>query len=158
MPKHVRIARMFVASGKETMAILQKTTKSCEETERFAEEWGKTLVGGNVVLLHGDLGAGKTHFVKGLARSLGVDDVVTSPTFALHNAYRGNVWTLNHFDFYRVESSEEVELLGLNEFFYDKSGICAIEWSERIADLLPSNCISVTLEKISDTERKITVS
>ena len=158
MSKLVGTVRKFAASGKESMAILQITTKSCEETEKFAEEWGKTLVGGAVVLLHGDLGAGKTHFVKGLARALGVDDVITSPTFALHNAYRGAVWTLNHFDFYRVDSSEEVELLGLNEFFYDKSGICAIEWSERITDLLPSSCISVTLEKNSDTERKITIS
>lgn len=137
---------------------LQKTTNSCEQTERFAEEWGKCLVGGDVVLLRGDLGAGKTHFVKGLARALGVREVITSPTFALHNSYDGDRWTLNHFDFYRVESSEEVELLGLNEFFFDKSGVCAIEWGENVASLLPTNCIVVTLDKISDNERRITVS
>lgn len=136
---------------------MQQFTESCEETERFAEEWSQNLVGGDVVLLHGDLGAGKTHFVKGIARALGVDDVITSPTFALHNVYQGKTLVLNHFDFYRVESSEEVELLGLNEFFFDKSGICAIEWSENVSDLLPPHCISVTLEKISDNARRIVI-
>lgn len=140
-----------------SMQKIVKITKSCEETERFAEEWGKNLVGGDVVLLRGDLGAGKTHFVKGLARALGVDDVITSPTFALHNIYYGRTLTLNHFDFYRVESSEEVELLGLNEYFGEKSGICAIEWSENVADLLPRNCIVVTLKKLSDCEREIVI-
>jgi len=133
------------------------TTKSCEETEQVAERWGQNLVGGDVVLLRGDLGAGKTHFVKGLARALGVDDVITSPTFALHNIYYGRELTLNHFDFYRVESSEEVELLGLNEYFGEKSGVCAIEWSENISDLLPKNCIVVTLKKLSDNEREIVI-
>lgn len=136
---------------------LQQVTESCEETERFAEEWAKNLVGGDVVLLHGDLGAGKTHFVKGIARAMRVDDVITSPTFALHNVYQGETWVLNHFDFYRVESSEEVALLGLNEFFFDESGICAIEWSENVVDLLPPRCISVTLEKTSDNSRKISI-
>ena len=133
------------------------TTKSCAETEAFALKWGKNLVGGDVVLLRGDLGAGKTHFVKGMARALGVQDVVTSPTFALHNVYYGRKLILNHFDFYRVENSEEVEMLGLNEYFGDTSGVCAIEWSEKIADLLPKNCIVVTITKLSDCGREIVV-
>lgn len=140
-----------------TMQKIVRKTDSVEETEAFAEEWGKSLVGGDVVLLQGDLGAGKTHFVKGLAHALGIDDVITSPTFALHNVYYGRNLTLNHFDFYRVESSEEVELLGLNEYFGEKSGICAIEWSENVADLLPKHCIVVTLKKLSDCEREIVV-
>ena len=133
------------------------TTKCCEETENVAKEFARTLVGGDVVLLCGDLGAGKTHFAKGLACGLGVEDVVTSPTFALHNSYQGATLTFNHFDFYRVESSEDVEMLGLNEFFWDKSGVCAIEWSENVRELLPRNCICVNFEKISDNERKITI-
>lgn len=137
--------------------LFQTKTESCKDTESFAESFGKTLVGGDVLLLRGDLGAGKTHFVKGLARALGIEDVVTSPTFALHNVYNGSHLTLNHFDFYRVESSEEVEMLGLNEFFFDNSGVCAIEWSENVAELLPPDCIVVTLEKLSECERKITV-
>ena len=134
-----------------------QTTKSCAETEAFAEEFGHSLSGGAVVLLRGDLGAGKTHFVKGLARALGIDDIITSPTFALHNVYNGANLTLNHFDFYRIENSEEVEMLGLNEYFGEKSGICAIEWSENVADLLPKNCIIVTIRKLSDCEREIVV-
>lgn len=129
---------------------------SVEETEAFAEQLVKTFVGGEVLLLHGELGAGKTHFVKGLAKGLGIDDTVTSPTFALHNSYAGRL-TLNHFDFYRIEDSEEVVVLGLNEFFYDKQGVAAIEWSENIRDLLPKNCTTVVIEKIDDETRKITV-
>ena len=137
--------------------------KNCEyishsvaETETFAEQLADTFVGGEVLLLQGDLGAGKTHFVKGLAKGLGIDDVVTSPTFALHNSYTGRL-TLNHFDFYRIEDSEEVEILGLDEFFYDKQGVAAIEWSENVASLLPKQCITLTIEKIDDNARKITV-
>ena len=133
------------------------TTNSCEQTEKLAEEFARSLVGGDVVLLNGDLGAGKTHFAKGLARGLGVTDVVTSPTFALHNAYQGAVYTFNHFDFYRVEISEEVEMLGLHEIFYDKNGVCAIEWSENVRELLPKNCICIDIEKISDNARKIII-
>ena len=131
-------------------------SKSVLETEDYAEQLASTFVGGEVLLLHGDLGAGKTHFVKGLAKGLGIDDVITSPTFALHNSYVGRL-TLNHFDFYRIEDSEEVAILGLDEFFYDKQGVSAIEWSENIRDLLPKGCINVTIDKIDDGTRKITV-
>ncbi len=136
--------------------IAQITTNSAEQTERFAEEFASRLRGGEVLLLKGELGAGKTHFVKGLARGLGIDDVVTSPTFALHNEYHGAL-TLNHFDFYRVENSEEVELLGLDEMFFDRDAVAAIEWSENVADLLPANCISVQITKTGDNSRIITV-
>lgn len=132
------------------------TTQSATETEQVAENFAQTLVGGEILLLKGDLGAGKTHFVKGLAMGLGIDDVVTSPTFALHNVYFGRL-TLNHFDFYRIENSEEAEMLGLNELFYDKNAVSAIEWSERVADLLPPNCITVAIDKVSDSVRTITV-
>lgn len=131
-------------------------TNSVEETERYAEQLATNFVGGEVILLHGDLGAGKTHFVKGLARGLGVDDLVTSPTFALHNSYTGRL-TLNHFDFYRIDDSEEVAILGLDEFFYDKLAVSAIEWSDNIKDLLPKRCITVTIDKLDDNTRQITV-
>ena len=131
-------------------------SNSVAETERIAENLAKTFVGGEVLLLHGDLGAGKTHFVKGLAVGLGIDDVITSPTFALHNSYMGKL-ALNHFDFYRIDDSEEVAVLGLDEFFFDKQAVAAIEWSENVKELLPRNCISVTIEKVDDNTRKITV-
>ena len=131
-------------------------TNSVAETERFAESLARGFTGGEVLLLHGDLGAGKTHFVKGLAKGLGVTDVITSPTFALHNSYEGRL-TLNHFDFYRIDDAEEVAILGLDEFFYDKQSVAAIEWSENIKDLLPRKCIDVTIEKVGENNRKITV-
>ena len=130
--------------------------KSVAETESFAEQLAKDFTGGEVLLLHGELGAGKTHFVKGLAKGLGIDEVITSPTFALHNSYQGRL-TLNHFDFYRIEDSEEVAILGLDEFFYDKHAVAAIEWSENIKDLLPKQCVSVNIDKIDDNTRKITI-
>ena len=131
-------------------------SNSVVETESFAEQLANGFTGGEVLLLHGELGAGKTHFVKGLAKGLGVDQVITSPTFALHNSYEGRL-TLNHFDFYRIDDSEEVAILGLDEFFYDKHAVAAIEWSENIKDLLPRKCISVTIDKLGDNTRKITV-
>ena len=131
-------------------------SNSVIETQNFAESLAKTFTGGETLLLMGEMGAGKTHFVKGLAKGLGVDDVITSPTFALHNVYSGRL-TLNHFDFYRIDDSEEVAILGLNEFFKDKNGVAAIEWSENVADLLPKHCITVTIEKLDENTRKITV-
>ncbi len=136
--------------------LLRVITHSCEETEKFAEDWSQSLKGGDVVLLSGALGAGKTHFTKGIARALGIDDVITSPTFALHNVYYGKL-VLNHFDFYRVDSSEEVEILGLNEFFFEKDGVCAIEWWQNVEDLLPNDCFLVTISKLSDEEREILI-
>lgn len=133
------------------------TTRSTEETEAFAAQFAQTLKGGEVLLLEGELGAGKTHFVKGLALGLQIGDVVTSPTFALHNEYSGRL-RLNHFDFYRIDSSEEVEILGLNELFYDKAAVAAIEWSSRVAELLPAGCITVRIDKTGDNERRITIS
>ncbi len=137
--------------------LLRVFTHSCEETEKFAEKWGKELVCGDVVLLNGDLGAGKTHFTKGIARAMGIVEVVTSPTFALHNVYYGEKYTLNHFDFYRVDDSAEIEMLGLNEYFFDNSGICAIEWSQNVAELLPQHRYEVTIGKLSDNEREIVI-
>lgn len=137
---------------------MQKTyvTNSVIETERIAEQLGRTLSGGETVLLSGEMGAGKTHFVKGLAVGLEISDVITSPTFALHNSYTGRL-TLNHFDFYRIDDSSEVEVLGLNEFFYDDRGVSVIEWGENIADLIPANSIRVTIEKLSENRRRITL-
>lgn len=132
-------------------------THNTQQTQDFAQQFAQTLVGGETILLNGDLGAGKTHFVKGIATGLGIDDVITSPTFALHNQYESGRLVLNHFDFYRIMDPAEAEILGLNEFFGEKQSVCCIEWSENIAELLPSNCIIVTIEKIDDNTRQITI-
>ena len=131
-------------------------TASVTETEQIAEQFGQTLVGGEVVLLQGEMGAGKTHFCKGLAKGLGVDDVVTSPTFALHNSYKGRL-TLNYFDFYRIDDPAEAEILGLDEFFYDKQGVSVIEWGDNVKDLIPPTRITVTIDKIGGDSRRITI-
>ena len=129
-----------------------KITKSCEETIKFAEEHGKTLRGGDVLLLDGDMGAGKTVFTKGIALALGISDEITSPTYAYLNDYDGKLY---HYDCYRLSSGEDAEALGLTEYFYG-NGVCVVEWSENIADVLPDNCKRVKIEKIDLNTRKIT--
>ena len=128
-----------------------------EQTKQIAYDLAQTFVGGETLLLEGDLGAGKTHFAKGLAEGLGIADTVTSPTFTLHNVYEGGRLTFNHFDFYRVDDPEEVEMLGLCEYFSTPDGVAAIEWSANVKNLLPAKCITVNIAKLSDTERQITV-
>ena len=128
-----------------------------EQTKQIAYDLAQTFVGGETLLLEGDLGAGKTHFAKGLAKGLGIADTVTSPTFNLHNVYEGGRLTFNHFDFYRVDDPEEVEMLGLCEYFSTPDGVAAIEWSANVKNLLPTKCITVNIAKLSDTERQITV-
>ena len=135
----------------------QVITTTAQQTQDFAQQFSATLVGGETILLNGDLGAGKTHFVKGVAKGLGIDDVITSPTFALHNQYNGGRLVLNHFDFYRIMDPEEAEMLGLNEFFGEKDSVSCIEWSENIAELLPCDCIVVTIEKLDENSRQITI-
>lgn len=135
----------------------QYISRSVEQTKQIAYDLAKTFVGGETLLLEGDLGAGKTHFAKGLAEGLGIADTVTSPTFTLHNVYEGGRLTFNHFDFYRVDDQEEVEMLGLCEYFSTPDGVAAIEWSANVKNLLPTKCITVNIAKLSDTERQITV-
>lgn len=127
-------------------------THSKEETVKFAEKYGKTLKKGDVVLLKGEMGAGKTVFTKGVALSLGIKAEVTSPTYAYLNDYDGKLF---HYDCYRLSSGEDAEALGLTEYFYS-DGICVIEWSENIADVLPENAKVVKIEKIDENTRKIT--
>ena len=129
-----------------------KITKSREETIKFAEEYGKTLRGGDVLLLDGELGAGKTVFTKGIALALGINAEITSPTYAYLNDYDGKLY---HYDCYRLSSGEDAEALGLTEYFYG-NGVCVVEWSENIVDVLPDNCKRVKIEKIDLNARKIT--
>ena len=122
-----------------------------EQTLAFAVEYAKTLKAGDVVLLDGDMGAGKTVFSKGVARGLGIQEEVTSPTYAYMNDYDGRLF---HYDCYRIESIEQAENLGLADYF-DMGGICLIEWSQNIAQLLPKNVKRVYIRKRSENEREI---
>ena len=126
-------------------------SKSQAETERFAAEYAKTLRAGDVVLLDGDMGAGKTHFAKGIAVGLEIEEEVTSPTYAYMNDYDGRLF---HYDCYRIESVAQAESLGLADYF-DMGGICLIEWSQNIAPLLPKRVKRVTIKKIDENTREI---
>ena len=97
------------------------------------------------------MGAGKTAFVKGLAKGLGIKEEVTSPTYAYMNDYDGRLF---HYDCYRIESAEQAERMGLADYF-DMGGICVIEWAQNIAPLLPENCKRVTIKKLGGNAREI---
>ena len=112
-------------------------SESCEDTWRIAASFGASLSPGSVVALFGELGAGKTRFVQGLASAWDVQDVVSSPTFTLVNEYRGRV-PVYHIDLYRIRHEEEALDLGLDEYLFGR-GITIIEWSERILHLLPDS-------------------
>ena len=127
-------------------------TASREETENFAREYAKTLSAGDVVVLDGDMGAGKTVFSKGVAKGLGIEEEVTSPTYAYMNDYDGRLF---HYDCYRIESVAQAENLGLADYF-DMGGICLIESSQNIAPLLPNGVKRVKIIKLTEEEREIT--
>ena len=123
-----------------------------KQTEEIAFEYAKTLVKGDVVLLQGDLGAGKTAFTKGVARYFNLDGV-TSPTYAYLNVYGDFLY---HYDCYRLSCGEDAERLGLTDYF-GGDNICLIEWAENILDALPDQVKTVRIEKIGEDKRKITL-
>ena len=126
-------------------------SESAEQTREIAKKYAATLCGGDVILLDGEMGAGKTTFVQGLAAGLGIAESPTSPTYAYMNDYDGRLF---HYDCYRIESPEQAERLGLADYF-DMGGICVVEWWQNIALLLPENCKRVRIKKISETAREI---
>ena len=116
-------------------------------------------MGDNTVFaLYGKMGAGKTTFIKALCQELGVEDVVTSPTFAVINEYRSDIAgeLIYHFDFYRIKKLEEVYDMGYEDYFYS-GALCFIEWPELVEELLPGNTITVTSEELEDGSRKLTM-
>lgn len=126
-------------------------SNSEKQTQEIAFEYAKTLCEGDVVLLNGDLGAGKTAFTKGLVKFFNITEQVTSPTYAYLNVYGDYIY---HYDCYRLSCGEDAEALGLTDYFNGKN-ICVIEWAENIADVLPKKVKIVTIEKISEEKRKI---
>ena len=126
-------------------------SRSAEQTVDFAREYASSLKGGDVVLLNGEMGAGKTVFAKVVALGLGIDDEILSPTYAYMNDYGGKLY---HYDCYRLSSGAQAEGLGLTDYFYG-DGVCLVEWAQNIADVLPENCKTVTIEKLDDGVRKI---
>ncbi len=127
---------------------------SIEASQAFGESWAKELTGGEIFALHGVLGAGKTQLVKGLARGLGFEGDVTSPTFTIIHEYRGGRLPLYHIDLYRIGSEKEAVDLGLEEFL-PGDGVTVIEWPDRIPSLLPPETRQWELKVVSLTERVI---
>lgn len=116
---------------------------SIEETRSIGHKVGKRLRPGDMICLNGDLGAGKTTLTKAIAEALGIDDTITSPSFTIVNEYYGDV-NLYHFDVYRIDDIEEMYDLGYEEYFYS-DGICVIEWSDMIEEILPKERLVITL-------------
>jgi tRNA threonylcarbamoyladenosine biosynthesis protein TsaE len=132
-------------------------TANVAETEAVAARLVGRLAGGAVIALHGELGAGKTQFVRGLVRGLGGEPrAVSSPTFALLNVYPGGRLTVYHLDAYRVAGSEDFEAIGFSELL-QQEGVVAVEWPERIAPLLPDHTVHVRLVAMDETSRRIEI-
>ncbi len=134
---------------------MKQQIASLEQTKKLAEDFAKTLKVGDVVLLNGDLGAGKTTFTKYVFESLGVKDIVSSPTFAILKSYSGK-FVLHHFDTYRITTEEAIEA-GFDEILGDKNSVIFIEWSETILPLLPNNTIKVNITKTGEVEREFEI-
>ena len=126
------------------------------DTRKIAAELAATLNGGEVIAFYGDLGMGKTCFVTGLADGLGFTGEVSSPTFAIINEYLGGRLDLYHFDMYRVSGWDDLYSTGYFEYM-ESGGVLAVEWSENIENALPDDVIKVTIKRIDDTKREITI-
>lgn len=121
------------------------TSHNSSETMKFASELASTLHVGDVVVLSGELGAGKTKFTEGFLKYFGLDNQISSPTFSIVNEYKKDNIHIYHFDVYRLEDVDEFYAIGGEEYF--SSGICIIEWGEIIEEALPNNYIKITFEK-----------
>ena len=136
---------------------MERYSASEQETEAIGRELAQQLAPGAVVAFTGDLGAGKTAFVRGMAQGLGISQRVTSPTFTIVNEYEGGALPLFHFDMYRLRDADDLFDIGWEDYL-DRGGLCVVEWSERVFGALGSP-VTVTIEKIpgSDQQRKITI-
>lgn len=121
------------------------------ETLLCGKKYAENLKAGDVVLLYGEMGAGKTAFTKGIAEGLGITANVTSPTYAYMNDYDGKLY---HYDCYRLTSGDDAESLGLTDYFY-AGGICVVEWAQNIKSVLPDNCITVNIKKLGENKRSV---
>ncbi len=135
-------------------------TNSPKETKKLAEKFAKNLKMGDIIALYGDLGAGKTVFIQGIAQGLNIKRKITSPTFVFIKSYEVKIksknLTFNHLDLYRSTNDKDSESLGLDEILAEDS-ITVIEWADKIEEKLPTRRIDVTIEKINDTTRRIVI-
>jgi tRNA threonylcarbamoyladenosine biosynthesis protein TsaE len=140
------------------MNVLQFTTATPEETEALGGCIGSLLQPGFLLALRGDLGGGKTCFTRGVVAALAPESayLVASPTYAIMNSYPGGT-PVYHFDFYRLTGDDDIAELGFEEFFYG-DGVCVVEWSERLEELMPHDVLTLLFEYTGDDRRQITIS
>lgn len=157
-PRYATIALMIGDGSGQTTYTLDVTSHSAEETVHLGEQLGQQLRAGDVVLLYGEFGAGKTHLTKGIALGLGSDDMVNSPSFVLINQYRSGAAhgraPIYHIDLYRLEDTQALAGIGLDEAL-EGDGICVIEWAERAVDWLPPDYLAVLLRHTGETDRAL---
>lgn len=130
--------------------------KNAQDMEDLGREIGKTCIKGSVISLRGSLGAGKTVFAKGVARSLGIQEAIVSPTFTLVQEYEGSL-SMYHMDLYRITSEEDFQMIGGEDMLYS-DGVCLVEWSEIINDILPSGTLFVQITVNDDQSRTVVLS
>lgn len=136
---------------------MEYVSNSPAETEDLGAALAERLKPGTVVAFSGDLGAGKTAFVRGMARGLGISERVTSPTFTIVNEYEGGRLPLFHFDMYRLGSSDELFDIGWEDYLV-RGGVCAVEWSENVSYAMEGDCIRVDIRRgAHDNQRLITI-
>ena len=133
---------------------MEYCSNSVAETEALGEELARRLEPGAVVAFSGDLGAGKTAFVRGMARGLGIGERVTSPTLTIVNEYEGGRLPLFHFDMYRLGSADELYDIGWEDYLV-RGGVCAVEWSENIREALEEGCILVDIRRGENDGQRI---
>jgi tRNA threonylcarbamoyladenosine biosynthesis protein TsaE len=138
------------------MGEMLTVTNSAAETRALGERLASGLQPGDTVILEGELGTGKSELARGIARGLGVTETVTSPSFTILNVYESGRCPLYHFDWYRLESEEELYELGMDEYL-GGDGIAVVEWAERCPDAVPEDCIRIRLEATGEETRQITV-
>lgn len=135
-------------------------TNSTQETQALGEKFAQTLHGGEIIALHGDLGSGKTTFTQGVAKGLGLQQPIVSPTFILMREYRldkQDLQTLYHIDLYRTENGRDAKGLGIEEVFADAKGIALIEWPEKMGSLLPNDSLHIYFTYLNETKRQIKI-
>lgn len=145
---------------------LDIVSHSSAQTQRLGMRLGDLLRGGELILLEGQLGSGKTTFTQGLAMGMGISELVSSPTFTLLKEYSGQMLALAgrppqrgpalyHFDLYRLDDPEEILDLGFEDYFYDGSGVCVVEWADKAAELWSDGHLSIRLKPMSETKRSL---
>jgi tRNA threonylcarbamoyladenosine biosynthesis protein TsaE len=135
--------------------LFEMISRSPEETEALGLKLGKILEAGTILCLSGDLGTGKTTLTKSIAKSLGVEEYVTSPSYTIVNEYEGRL-PVYHFDVYRINEIEELYEIGYEEYFFGR-GVTIIEWASMIMELIPDEAVKIEIERLDEQERKFVI-